>query len=86
MKKSQNQVLWCATRISKIWMVELKKCLYALFSQYGQIIDLVAIKTKPTRGQAFIVYKEVISAANAMRSLQSYPFFGKPMVLYASCH
>ncbi len=61
-------------------LVELRRCLYALFSQYGQIIDLVASKAPTHKGQAFIVYKELASAVNAMRSLQSYPFFNKPMV------
>lgn len=50
-------------------------------SQYGQIIGLVASKAPAARGQAFVVFKEVGSAAHALRSLQGYPFFGKPMVL-----
>lgn len=51
-----------------------------MFSQYGQIIDLVVSKAPKNRGQAFVVYKEVISATNALRSMQGYPFFNKPMV------
>ena len=58
----------------------MKRCLYALFSQHGQIIDLVALKTPKTRGQAFIVYKELASAVAAMRALQGYPFFDKSLV------
>ena len=39
------------------------------------------IATPPTGEQtAFIVYKEVPSATAAIKSLQSYPFFNKPMV------
>jgi U1 small nuclear ribonucleoprotein A len=56
--------------------------LYALFSQYGQIIGLVVSKAPKSKGQAFIVFKEVPSAANAMRSMQGYPFFNKPMVAW----
>lgn len=59
---------------------ELKRCLYGLFSQYGQILDIVALKTPRMRGQAFIVYKELHSAVAAMRSLQGYPFLGKSLV------
>jgi U2 small nuclear ribonucleoprotein B'' len=59
--------------------VELKRCLYGLFSQYGQILDVIALKTPKMRGQAFIVYKELPSAVAAMRALQGYPFFGKSL-------
>ena len=63
-----------------IFNQELKKCLYELFSQYGQIIDLVALKTKKMRGQAFVVFKELGSAVSAMKALQAYPFFEKSLV------
>lgn len=63
-----------------ISFVELAKCLYALFSQYGQIIDLVVSKAPNRKGQAFVVYKELACASDAMRSLQGYPFFNKQMV------
>lgn len=63
-------------------VLELKRCLYGLFSQYGQILDIVALKTARTRGQAFVVYKELSSAVAAMRSLQGYPFFGKSLVCF----
>lgn len=65
--------------------IELKRCLYGLFSQFGQILDVVALKTRAMRGQAFVVYKELPSAVAAMRSLQGYPFFGKSLVSAAAC-
>lgn len=72
-----NQTLYINNLNTKIKKPELKRLLYALFSSYGQIIDLVALKTPKCRGQAFIVFKEVASAVAAMRSLQGYPFFEK---------
>ncbi|EPZ30993.1 hypothetical protein ROZALSC1DRAFT_26714 [Rozella allomycis CSF55] len=65
----------------KIGKVELKKTLYELFATYGQIIALVVSKAPKSRGQAFIVFKDIPSATNAMRNLQSYPFFDKPIVI-----
>jgi len=38
------------------------------------------MKTMKTRGQAFIIFKELQSATAALRSLQGFPFYGKPMV------
>lgn len=59
---------------------ELKRSLYALFSQFGQILSVVALKTMRMRGQAFVVFKELAAATNALRQLQGFPFYNKPMV------
>ena len=59
---------------------ELKKNLYAIFIQFGPILDIVAMKTLKMRGQAFVVFKEIPSATNALRSMQGFPFYDKPMV------
>lgn len=58
----------------------MKRSLYALFSQFGQIIDIVAMKTTKMRGQAFVVFKELAASTNALRQLQGFPFYNKPMV------
>ncbi|XP_061843721.1 U2 small nuclear ribonucleoprotein B'' [Nerophis lumbriciformis] len=58
---------------------ELKRSLYALFSQFGQIVEIVAMKTMKMRGQAFVVFKELTAATNALRQLQGFPFYNKPM-------
>ncbi|NXH22181.1 SNRPA protein, partial [Bucco capensis] len=31
------------------------------------------------RGQAFVIFKEMSSATNALRSMQGFPFYDKPM-------
>jgi len=59
---------------------ELKRSLYYLFSQFGQILDIVAMKTIKMHGQAFIIFKDLASATAALRSLQGFPFYGMPMV------
>ena len=61
-------------------VVELKKSLFAIFSQFGQILDIIARTTLKTRGQAFVIFKDVNSATNALRSMQGFPFYDKPMV------
>lgn len=59
---------------------ELKKSLYAIFSQFGQILDILVARTMKMKGQAFVIFKEVNSASNALRSMQGFPFYDKPMV------
>merc|ERR1712142_557453 len=31
------------------------------------------------RGQAFVIFKEISSATNALRAMQGFPFYDKPM-------
>ena len=51
-----------------------------LFSTYGPVLDVVALKTMKMRGQAHVVFRDVQTSAQAMRSLQGFEFFGKEMV------
>ncbi|KAG8463856.1 hypothetical protein KFE25_000024 [Diacronema lutheri] len=65
---------------------ELRTQLYCLFAQYGVILDVVALKTPKMRGQAFVTFRDVASATQALHSLQGFSFFGKPLRLqYAKC-
>ncbi|KAL5266872.1 hypothetical protein ACHWQZ_G004048 [Mnemiopsis leidyi] len=63
----------------KVKKEELKKSLYAIFSQFGEILEIVAAKNLRARGQAFVVFKDINSASNALRSMQGFPFYEKPM-------
>lgn len=63
-----------------LFFEELKKSLYAIFSQFGQILDIVVARNLKMKGQAFVIFKEVNSASNALRSMQGFPFYDKPMV------
>lgn len=63
----------------KVKKDDLKKSLYAIFSQFGQILDIVALKTLKMRGQSFVIFKEISSATNALRTMQGFPFYDKPM-------
>uniref|UniRef100_UPI00398EFAEF U2 small nuclear ribonucleoprotein B'' n=1 Tax=Pristiophorus japonicus TaxID=55135 RepID=UPI00398EFAEF len=74
-----NQTIYINNINDKIKKEELKRALYALFSQFGQIIDIVALKTMKMRGQAFVIFKEITCATSALRQLQGFPFYGKHM-------
>ena len=53
------------------------RALYYLFSQYGPIVDIVAMKTLRTRGQAFIAFRDVAVAQAALTGLQGFNFYNK---------
>lgn len=74
-----NNTIYVNNLNEKVKKDELKKSLYAIFSQFGQIMDIVALKTLKMRGQAFVIFKEINSATNALRSMQGFPFYDKPM-------
>jgi U2 small nuclear ribonucleoprotein B'' len=62
-----------------LFFSELKRSLYCLFSQFGRLLDVVALKTPKLRGQAWVVFTEVTAASNAVRQMQNFPFYDKPM-------
>ncbi|KAK4762393.1 hypothetical protein SAY87_013956 [Trapa incisa] len=74
-----NQTIYIKNLNEKIRKEELKRSLYCLFSQYGRILDVVALKTPKLRGQAWVAFSEVTSASNAVRQMQNFPFYDKPM-------
>jgi U2 small nuclear ribonucleoprotein B'' len=44
------------------------------------VLDIVALKTPKMRGQAHITLKDIQTAAQAMRQLDGFEFFERPMV------
>jgi RNA recognition motif-containing protein len=76
-----NQTLYVSNiPSSKIQKEDLRRSLYTLFSTYGPVLDVVALRTMKMRGQAHIVYRDIQTATQAMRALQGFEFFGKEMV------
>lgn len=79
-----NQTIYVNNLNEKLKKDALKKALFAVFSQFGRILDIVVMKTLRLRGQAWIVFADVAAASNALRQMQSFPFYDKPMVCLTS--
>ncbi|KAI0599319.1 hypothetical protein F4775DRAFT_120508 [Biscogniauxia sp. FL1348] len=76
-----NQTLYVTNLPSaKINKADLKTALYMLFSTYGPVLDVVALKTMKMRGQAHIVFRDTQAATQAMRSLDGFQFLGKDLL------
>jgi len=75
-----NQTLYCTNLPDKLKKPDLRLALYTLFSTYGTVLDVVAMKTEKMRGQAHIVFRDIQASTQAMRALQGFDFFGKEMV------
>ncbi|KAF2405182.1 RNA-binding domain-containing protein [Trichodelitschia bisporula] len=79
-----NQTLYVKNLPDSLKKPDLRRNLYMLFSTFGPILDIIALKTMKMRGQAHIVFRDVQCAAQAMRALNGFEFFGKEMkVQYA---
>eukprot|EP00929_Paragymnodinium_shiwhaense_P001492 TRINITY_DN101715_c0_g1_i1.p2 TRINITY_DN101715_c0_g1~~TRINITY_DN101715_c0_g1_i1.p2 ORF type:complete len:274 (-),score=70.31 TRINITY_DN101715_c0_g1_i1:89-910(-) len=74
-----NQTVYVNNLNDKINVETLKKSLREVFAAFGGIIDIIAMKSLKRRGQAWIIFKEQSSATNALKSLQGFPFYNKPM-------
>lgn len=84
MEYPPNNTIYINNLNEKVKKDDLKKSLYAIFSQFGEILDIIALKTMKMRGQAFVVFRDISSATNALRSMQGFPFYDKPMrIAYA---
>ncbi|KAK3336474.1 hypothetical protein B0T19DRAFT_39998 [Cercophora scortea] len=75
-----NQTLYVTNLpSSKIQKDDLRTALYMLFATHGPVLDVVALKTTKMRGQAHIVYRDVHTATQALRTLDGFEFFGREM-------
>ncbi|KAG9317525.1 hypothetical protein JVU11DRAFT_1731 [Chiua virens] len=80
MAQSQpNTTLYINNLNDKVNKEELRSQLYALFTTYGKIIDVVASKGPKMKGQAFLVFTDLAAATTAMRACDGMIFYDKPM-------
>ncbi|KAF8506054.1 hypothetical protein F5888DRAFT_1604167 [Russula emetica] len=74
-----NTTLYINNLNDKVNKNEIRSQLYALFTTYGKLIDVVATKTPKMRGQAFLVFTDLPSATAALRACDGMIFYNKPM-------
>ncbi|KAJ3506041.1 hypothetical protein NLJ89_g7093 [Agrocybe chaxingu] len=74
-----NTTLYVNNLNDKVNKDELKTQLYALFTTYGKVIDIVASKNTKMRGQAFLVFSDLAGATTAMRACEGVMFYDKPL-------
>lgn len=79
MDVAPNHTLYLNNLNEKIKKEVLKKSIYSVFSQFGKILDVVCCRGIRLRGQAWVVFADVPSATNALRQMQGFPFYDKPM-------
>lgn len=74
-----KQTIYINNLNDRIKVEPLKQALHAAFSQFGPIVDIVMRKSYRLRGQAFIIFRDIESATKALRTMQGFPFYDKPL-------
>jgi U2 small nuclear ribonucleoprotein B'' len=77
-----NTTLYIKNISSKIKKPEIKRQLYCLFITYGKILDVVATKIGSMKGQAFVVFMDLASSTAALRAMDGFIFYDKPLVSF----
>eukprot|EP00397_Hematodinium_sp_SG-2012_P028110 GEMP01029577.1.p1 GENE.GEMP01029577.1~~GEMP01029577.1.p1 ORF type:complete len:380 (+),score=81.86 GEMP01029577.1:32-1141(+) len=72
-----NHTLYVNNLNDKISVETLKKSLNEVFAAFGEIMDIVAMKSLKRRGQAWIIFNDIAAATSAMKSLQGFPFYNQ---------
>lgn len=75
-----NQSLYLQNLPEKFPKDDLRRELYMLFSPYGPILDITALKTRQMRGQAHILFRDVHAARDALRGVQGVEVGGRGVV------
>ncbi|GAA5879594.1 hypothetical protein JCM5296_003038 [Sporobolomyces johnsonii] len=85
MSSSQPSVsLYVSNINTKVPKDEVRRALYALFSLYGKVLDVVHVRKEKVRGTAFVVFRDLASSTAAMRGLDGEGFYGKGLrIAYA---
>ncbi|KAK4055691.1 hypothetical protein OIV83_000237 [Microbotryomycetes sp. JL201] len=84
MSGQPNVTLHVSNLDSKVKKDETRRTLYALFSAYGKVLDVVHKRGTSTRGQAFVVFRDLASSTAALRGLDGEGFYGRQLrITYA---
>ncbi|KAJ9613506.1 hypothetical protein H2200_003448 [Cladophialophora chaetospira] len=81
MQNAPTSTVYVKNLEERIKVEQLKTALSEIFSEYGNIIDLVAKTNLKAKGQAFVVFDNADSAAKAIEEINGFELFDKPMEL-----
>lgn len=62
------------------FLVVLKQTLRSLFKSYGEVLDVVAHGNLRMRGQAFVSFENPETSKKALKEVQGFPLYSRPMV------
>ncbi|QPC71653.1 hypothetical protein HYE68_002405 [Fusarium pseudograminearum] len=79
--ESQISTVYVQNLEERVKLETLVDALRTIFSEFGNVVDIVAKKNLRAKGQAFIVYDNAESAQEAIAEIDGFDLFDKPMKL-----
>ncbi|CEI62930.1 hypothetical protein FVEN_g501 [Fusarium venenatum] len=79
--ESQISTVYVQNLEERVKLETLVDALRTIFSEFGNVVDIVAKKNLRAKGQAFIVYDNAESANEAIEEINGFDLFEKPMKL-----
>ncbi|KAM0306591.1 hypothetical protein ACHAPM_001162 [Fusarium culmorum] len=79
--ESQISTVYVQNLEERVKLETLVDALRTIFSEFGNVVDIVAKKNLRAKGQAFIVYDNAESAQEAIEEINGFDLFDKPMKL-----
>ncbi|CEJ58578.1 Putative Small nuclear ribonucleoprotein U1a,U2b [Penicillium brasilianum] len=76
-----NSTVYVRNLEERIKIEQLKVALEEIFSEFGNVVEIVAKKNLKAKGQAFVVFDNVEAATRAIEDVNGFELFDKPMVL-----
>jgi len=76
-----NATVYVRNLEERVRIEDMKEALHGVFSEYGNILEIVAKTNLKAKGQAFVVFDSVDSAAKAIEEIQDFELYDKPMRL-----
>ncbi|GAA5986561.1 hypothetical protein JCM10908_003799 [Rhodotorula pacifica] len=76
-----TEVVYVNNLNEKIKLPVMKQSLKVLFREYGRVLAVTAHSNVRMRGQAFVTLDSKEAAVKAVREVQKFPLYGKPMQL-----
>ena len=74
-----NATLYIRNLNDRIHKDALKRQLYLYFSQFGRILEIIALKRPGLQGQAWVAFDSIDNATKALVGSQGFELLGKSM-------
>eukprot|EP01006_Ploeotia_vitrea_P063523 TRINITY_DN85712_c0_g1_i1.p2 TRINITY_DN85712_c0_g1~~TRINITY_DN85712_c0_g1_i1.p2 ORF type:complete len:287 (-),score=156.99 TRINITY_DN85712_c0_g1_i1:31-861(-) len=81
-----RQTLYVSHLNEKVRLDEVKNGLYHVFSQFGNVLEVVARRTNKLRGQAWVILDDIGAATRAKRELDGFKFFDRNIKVQFARH
>lgn len=79
-EQAASSTIYIKNLNEKVKLPILKTSLESLFAVYGHVLGITAHGNLRMRGQAFVAFDDVEVAKKAVKEVNGFPLYGKPMV------